>query len=166
MTSPDEDQQPPDARQGESPENPQGADATDPPQGPDPTPGQGATPGQGEGGDAAPDGAARPREFVPVDAAGDRGGFGEDDTPVGQYYGPNASEGGSGEAGPASERFRRASERAREELDERRVPRERRGVIREYFDRIDRRARALDEGPAPRQGKDAPDPGAAEDDGS
>ncbi|MFG0298653.1 MAG: hypothetical protein ACF8K1_03520 [Phycisphaerales bacterium JB047] len=91
---------------------------------------------------------------VPIDARDKEGGSGGE--PVGKWYGPEGERPAPGQSSETAQRFRRASEQAQRAIDEQQVPRRYRHLVREAFERVKKRADAIEGGGtiAP-QGQDA-----------
>lgn len=96
----------------------------------------------------------RKSEFVPIDGRDpDAGGGGQ---PVGKWYAPEGEPLDPTQSGQTAQRFRRASEQAQRAIDEQQVPRRYRHLVREVFDRVTKRADAIEgTGTIAPQGKDA-----------
>lgn len=95
------------------------------------------------------------QEYVPVQAADEQAQADDSSTPVGQWYNPDEGRPDPNGQSQTAERFRNAARKAREQVDDRRVPRRYRDVIRDYFKQLDQRAKNITPST---DGSDAPDP--------
>jgi hypothetical protein len=95
------------------------------------------------------------QEYVPVQAADEQAQADDSSTPVGQWYNPDADRPNPSGQSSTAERFRNAARNAREQVDDRRIPRRYRDVIRDYFKQLDERATKLTPSS---DGADAPEP--------
>tara|TARA_R110000868_G_scaffold411617_1_gene706345 strand:- start:435540 stop:437831 length:2292 start_codon:yes stop_codon:yes gene_type:complete len=112
-----------------------------------------------------PNEGASDQEFVPVQAVDENARADESSAPVGQWYNPDGDRPLQTEQSETAKRFRDASKQARDQINDRRVPRKYRDVIRQYFDQLDQRASKLapsSDGADATQPAPAPEPAPAE----